>query len=163
MNWLPSTCMVETNLLLPQWSCLLCVQGTICLRLVCGVQQQLCHYHRCVCACVCQSSKCRLSNTPQCVLYLLMAKLGESINLNTTSHKNSIYVFEMNQWVHHFIITYLKWNNDFWLAVNTNTFQQWRLSVHCTLHSVWHTYCTYVYYRCHKVTWLCQTGCICKW
>ena len=55
-----------------------------------------------VCVLVCANqvhrSQCRLSNTPHCVLYLLMAKLGEGINLNTKSHKNSIcYVFEMNQ------------------------------------------------------------------
>ena len=95
-----------------------------------------------VCVLVCANqvhrSQCRLSNTPQCVLYLLMAKLGEGINLNTTSHKNSIYVFEMNQWLHHFIITYLKWNNDFWLAVNIilSNSERCLYTVHCIVYDI---------------------------
>ena len=47
-----------------------------------------------VCVLVCANQVRRrqhwLSNAPHCVLYLLRGKLGEGINLNTKSHKNSI-------------------------------------------------------------------------
>ena len=43
------------------------------------------------------------------------------------------------------------------LTVNNNAYYP-TVKVLCTLHSVWYTYCTHVYYSCHKVTWLCQTG-----